>query len=91
MIFLLCDPGWCVHKSGVQNKWDNNTHTHTHTHTHTLALASTRRPHSQGPRGKKELTESGAGLESGVGTETVTGTWTVMGTGTERERERGWK
>ena len=20
--FLLCDPGWCVHKSDVQNKWD---------------------------------------------------------------------
>ena len=28
--FLLCDPGWCVLKSGVQNKWDENTHTHTH-------------------------------------------------------------
>ena len=23
--FLLCDPGWCVHKSDVQNKWDDNT------------------------------------------------------------------
>ena len=21
---LLCDPGWCVHKSDVQNKWDDN-------------------------------------------------------------------
>ena len=31
MTFLLCDPGWCVHKSDVQNKWDDNTHTHTHT------------------------------------------------------------
>ena len=38
---ILCDPGWCVHKSGVQNKWDGikhthtfNKHTHTHTHTH---------------------------------------------------------
>ena len=31
MSFLLCDPGWCVHKSDVQNKWDDNTHTHTHT------------------------------------------------------------
>ena len=20
--FLLCDPGWCVHKSDVQNRWD---------------------------------------------------------------------
>ena len=29
MTFLLCDPGWCVHKSDVQNKWDDNTHTHT--------------------------------------------------------------
>ena len=28
--FLLRNPGWCVHKSDVQNKWDNNTHTHTH-------------------------------------------------------------
>ena len=27
---LLCNPGWCVHKSDVQNKWDDNT-THTHT------------------------------------------------------------
>ena len=27
MTFLLCDPGWCVHKSDVQNKWDDNTHT----------------------------------------------------------------
>ena len=26
---LLCDPGSCVHKSDVQNKWDGNTHTHT--------------------------------------------------------------
>ena len=26
MTFLLCDPGWCVHKSDVQNKWDDNTH-----------------------------------------------------------------
>ena len=25
---FLCDPGWCVHKSDVQNKWDDNTHTH---------------------------------------------------------------
>ena len=25
--FLLCDPGWCVHKSDVYNKWDDNTHT----------------------------------------------------------------
>ena len=32
MTFLLCDSGWCVHKSDVQNKWDDNTkHTHTHT------------------------------------------------------------
>ena len=21
---LLCCPGWCVHKSDVQNKWDGN-------------------------------------------------------------------
>ena len=27
--FLLCDHGWCVHKSDVQNKWDDNKHTHT--------------------------------------------------------------
>ena len=24
---ILCDPGWCVRKSDVQNKWDDNTHT----------------------------------------------------------------
>ena len=24
MTFLLCDPGWCVHKSDVQNKWDGS-------------------------------------------------------------------
>ena len=24
MAFLLCDPGWCVHNSDVQNKWDDN-------------------------------------------------------------------
>ena len=23
--FLLWDPGWCVHKSDVQNIWDDNT------------------------------------------------------------------
>ena len=23
--FLLCDPGWYVHKPGVQNKWEDNT------------------------------------------------------------------
>ena len=28
--FLLSDPGWCVHKSDVQNKWDDNIHTNTH-------------------------------------------------------------
>ena len=29
MNFLLCDPGWYVHKSDAQNKWDDNTqHTH---------------------------------------------------------------
>ena len=28
VIFLLCDPGWYVHKPDVQNKWDDNTHTH---------------------------------------------------------------
>ena len=27
MTFLLCDPGWYVHKPDVQNKWDDNTHT----------------------------------------------------------------
>ena len=27
--FLLCDPGWCVHKSDVQNNgMTSNTHTH---------------------------------------------------------------
>ena len=26
--FLLYDPGWYVHKSYVQNKWDDNTYTH---------------------------------------------------------------
>ena len=26
-VTFLRDPGWCVHKSGVQNKWDDNTHT----------------------------------------------------------------
>ena len=26
MTFLLCDPGWCVHKFDVQNEWDDNTH-----------------------------------------------------------------
>ena len=37
----MCDPDWCVHKSDVQNKWDDttlrhtDTHTDTHTHTHT--------------------------------------------------------
>ena len=25
--FLLCDPGWYVHKPDVQNKWDDNTQT----------------------------------------------------------------
>ena len=25
MPFLLCDHGWCVHKSDVQNKWDHST------------------------------------------------------------------
>ena len=24
--FLLCDPGWYVHKPDVQNKRDDNTH-----------------------------------------------------------------
>ena len=33
MTFLICDPGWYVHKSDVQTKWDDNTNTHTHTHT----------------------------------------------------------
>ena len=23
----FCDPGWCVHKSDVQNEWDDNTYT----------------------------------------------------------------
>ena len=27
--FLLCDSGWCVHKSDAQNKCDDNTHTRT--------------------------------------------------------------
>ena len=27
--FLLCDPGWYVHKSDIQNKWDDNTLKHT--------------------------------------------------------------
>ena len=27
--FLLCDPGWYVHKPDVHNKWDDNTHTQT--------------------------------------------------------------
>ena len=30
MTFPLCDPGWSVRKSDVQNKWDDNTHTQTH-------------------------------------------------------------
>ena len=31
--FLLCDPGWYVHKPDVQNKWDDSTPP-----THTLLL-----------------------------------------------------
>ena len=27
--FLLCDPGWYVHKPDVQNNWEENTHTST--------------------------------------------------------------
>ena len=27
MTFLLCGPGWYVHKLDVQNKWNDNTHT----------------------------------------------------------------
>ena len=27
MTLLLCDSGWYVHKSDVQNIWDDNTHT----------------------------------------------------------------
>ena len=27
MTFLLFDPGWCVHKSDVQNKCNDNTRT----------------------------------------------------------------
>ena len=26
--FLMCDPGWCVHTSDVQHKWDDKTHTY---------------------------------------------------------------
>ena len=22
---ILCDPGWCVHESDVQNNWDDNS------------------------------------------------------------------
>ena len=29
MAFLLRDSGWCVHKSDVQKKWDENTQQHT--------------------------------------------------------------
>ena len=29
MTFLLCDPGWYVHKPHVQNKWGEHIHTHT--------------------------------------------------------------
>ena len=31
---LLCNRGWCVHKSDVQKKWNDSTHTQTQTHTH---------------------------------------------------------
>ena len=41
--FLLCDPGWCVHKSDVQNKWDCDDNTHTHRHTDTLLAANAKR------------------------------------------------
>ena len=34
--FLLCDPGWCVHKSDVQKKWDENIHKHMHIFSHNL-------------------------------------------------------
>ena len=27
---FLCDPGWCVNKSDVQNRWDGNTHSEWH-------------------------------------------------------------
>ena len=33
--FLLCDPGWCVHKSDIQNKWDDNAQ---HIDTHTCSI-----------------------------------------------------
>ena len=33
MTFLLCDPGWDVHRLDVQNKLEDKTHAHKHTHT----------------------------------------------------------
>ena len=38
MTFLMCDPGWCIHKSGVQNKWDDNTHICKHTNSKLLVF-----------------------------------------------------
>ena len=56
--FLLCDPGWCVHKSDSQNKWDDDTPTRRdqvllfrtchHLCRQWLALAGTRQLRSQG-------------------------------------------
>ena len=70
MTFLLCDPGWCVHKFYVQNKWDDNTHTHTHAGTG--AGVETRR-RTQDGNGDGDENENSSGDRNGGVTGTGTG------------------
>ena len=46
VIFLLCDPGWYVQRTCVQNEWEENTHTHTSS---TLLYSSIIRLYPQNP------------------------------------------
>ena len=48
MTFLLYGPGWCVHKSDVQNKWDDNTHVHTNMHSYIQEIIQKYRLHTSG-------------------------------------------
>ena len=76
--FLLCDPGWCVHKSDVQSKWDDNTRTHTTQGPVSVQAHCTERV--IGPEGRDRANGVGGRIGVGGGKETVTGSG--VGTGT---------
>ena len=65
MTFPLCDSGWCVHTSNIQNKWDGK-HTHTQCRKERVGSVAANNPDNLGSN-----KEAGGGAQGAQGSSKI--------------------